>query len=113
MGRQRRPTPWQIALLNPGGAGAPLVWTALPMVAVAVLALLRGRAWGSAATSLTLLAPVLLALALVAPGIRLGTVPAGVEGAGEPIMLWSGLMLLPLRDGAGAGDRPRARRRRR
>ena len=89
------PTPWQIALLNPGGAGAPLVWTALPMVALAVLALLRGRAWGSAATMLTLLAPVLLALALVAPGIRLGTVPAGVEGAGEPIMLWSGVMLLP------------------
>ncbi len=89
------PTPWQLALLNPGGAGAPLVWTALPMVALAVLALLRGRAWGSAATMLTLLAPVLLALALVAPGIRLGTVPAGVDGAGEPIMLWSGVMLLP------------------
>jgi GT2 family glycosyltransferase len=89
------PKPWQLALLNPGGAGAPLVWTAVPLVAVAVLALLRGRAWGSATTSLTLLAPVLLALALVAPGIRLGTVPAGVEGAGEPIMLWSGLMLLP------------------
>ncbi len=89
------PDPWQLALLNPGGAGAPLVWTAVPLVAVAVLALLRGRAWGSATTTLTLLAPVLLALALVAPGIRLGTVPAGVEGAGEPITLWSGLMLLP------------------
>lgn len=89
------PLPWQLALLNPGGAGAPLVWTAAPLVAVAVLALVRGRAWGSAATSLTLLAPVLLALALMAPGIRLGTVPAGVEGAGEPITLWSGVLLLP------------------
>ncbi len=89
-------TPWQLALLNPGGAGAPVVWTALPLVAVAVLALLRGRGWGAAATTLTLLAPLLLALALVAPGIRLGTVPAGVEGAGEPIVLWSGVMLLPL-----------------
>ena len=33
------PDPWQLALLNPGGAGAPLVWTAVPLVAVAVLAL--------------------------------------------------------------------------
>jgi hypothetical protein len=90
------PAPWQLALLNTGGAGAPLVWTAAPLVAVAVLALLRGRAWGTATTALTLLAPVLLALALVAPGIRLGTVPAGVEGAGEPILLWSGVLLLPL-----------------
>jgi GT2 family glycosyltransferase len=90
------PDPWQLALLNPGGAGAPAVWTAVPLVAVAVLALLRGRAWGTATTTLTLLAPVFLALALVAPGIRLGTVPAGVEGAGEPILLWSGVMLLPL-----------------
>ncbi len=90
------PEPWQLALLNPGGAGAPLVWTAAPLVAVAVLALLRGRGWGSATTMLALLAPVLLALALVAPGIRLGTVPAGVAGAGEPITLWSGTLLLPL-----------------
>ncbi|MFL6175339.1 MAG: glycosyltransferase [Ornithinibacter sp.] len=90
------PEPWQLALLNPGGAGAPLVWTAAPLVAVAVLALLRGRGWGSATTMLALLAPVLLALALLAPGIRLGTVPAGVAGAGEPITLWSGTLLLPL-----------------
>jgi GT2 family glycosyltransferase len=90
------PAPWQLALLNPGGAGAPAVWTAVPLVVVAVLALLRGRAWGTATTTLALLAPVFLALALVAPGIRIGTVPAGVEGAGEPITLWSGVMLLPL-----------------
>ncbi len=89
------PEPWQLALLSPGGAGAPLAWTAAPLVAVAVLALLRGRGWGSAAV-LALLAPVLLALALVAPGIRLGTVPAGVADAGEPITLWSGTLLLPL-----------------
>jgi len=90
------PAPWQLALLNPGGAGAPLVLTAAPLVAVAVLALLRGRGWGSATSMLSLLAPLLLVLALVAPGIRLGTVPAGVPGAGDPIMLWSGTMLLPL-----------------
>jgi GT2 family glycosyltransferase len=90
------PEPWQLALLNPGGPGAPLVWTAAPLVAVAVLAMLRGRGWGGATTTLAVLAPVLLALALVAPGIRLGTVPAGVSGAGEPITLWSGTLLLPL-----------------
>ncbi|HSO65817.1 MAG TPA: hypothetical protein VLQ78_12030, partial [Ornithinibacter sp.] len=88
--------PWQLALLHPGGAGAPLLWAGLPLVAVAVLALARGRAWGTAGTSLALLAPVLLAGALVAPSVRLGTVPAGVEGAGEPITLWSGTFLLPL-----------------
>ena len=89
------PEPWQLALLQTGGAGAPLAWTGIPLVAVAVLALFRGRAWGTATTSLALLAPVLLAAALVAPSVRLGTVPAGVEGAGDPITLWSGTLLLP------------------
>ena len=90
------PQPWQLALLAPGGAGSPLVWTGLPLVVVGVLALARGRAWGTATTSLALLAPVLLAAALVAPSVRLGTVPAGVDGAGDPITLWSGTLLLPL-----------------
>lgn len=90
------PEPWQLALLHPGGDGAPLVWVGLPLVVVAVLALVRGRAWRTATTSLALLAPVLLAAALVAPAVRLGTVPAGVEGAGDPITLWSGTLLLPL-----------------
>ena len=110
-GAAARPPRGSSPCSTPVAPAHPWCGPPLPMVAVAVLALLRGRAWGSAATMLTLLAPVLLALALVAPGIRLGTVPAGVEGAGEPIMLWSGVMLLPLRHGAGAGDRPRARRR--
>ena len=90
------PLPWEIALLNPGGAGAPLVWTSVPLVAVAVLSLVRGRSWGGSGAVLAVLAPVLLALALVAPSLRLGTVPAGVEGAGDPITLWAGTMLLPL-----------------
>jgi hypothetical protein len=89
------PAPWQLALLNPGGAGAPPWWAAVPLFAVAVLALVRGRAWGSASSSLAILAALLLGLALVAPSVRLGTVPAGVDGAGEPITLWSGTVLLP------------------
>ena len=89
------PAPWQLALLNPGGAGAPPWWAAVPLLAVAVLALVRGRAWGSASSSLAILAALLLGLALVAPSVRLGTVPAGVDGAGEPITLWSGTVLLP------------------
>ncbi len=89
------PAPWQLALLNPGGAGAPPWWAAVPLLVVAVLALVRGRAWGSASSSLAILAALLLGLALVAPSVRLGTVPAGVDGAGEPITLWSGTVLLP------------------
>lgn len=89
------PPPWQLALLHPSGPGVPVVWTAVPLVAVAVLSLGRGRAWGSGTTVLALLAPVLLALALVAPGVRLGTVPTGLEDAGAPITLWSGTFLLP------------------
>jgi hypothetical protein len=90
------PAPWQLALLNPGGAGAPPWWAAVALVSVAGLALFRGPAWGTASTSLALLAVVLLGLALVAPSVRLGSVPAGVDGAGEPITLWSGTLLLPL-----------------
>ena len=90
------PEPWQLALLHTGGPGSPVVWAAIPLVAVAVAALVRGRVWGSASTALALLAPLLLAVALVAPRVRLGTVPAGVEGTGEPITLWSGTMLLPV-----------------
>ncbi|WP_377643950.1 glycosyltransferase [Oryzobacter terrae] len=90
------PEPWQLALLHPGGAGAPVVWAAVPVLAVALLSLGRGRAWGSATTSLALLAPLLLALALVAPSVRLGTVPPGLDGAGDAITLWPGTFLMPL-----------------
>ena len=90
------PPPWQLALLHTGGPGAPPAWAGLPLVAVAVLALFRGRTRRAAATTLAVCIPVLLALALVAPAVRIGTVPAGLEGAGQPITLWSGTLLLPL-----------------
>ena len=90
------PPPWQLALLHTGGPGAPPAWAGLPLVAVAVLALFRGRTRRAAATTLAVCIPVLLAVALVAPAVRIGTVPAGLEGAGQPITLWSGTLLLPL-----------------
>ncbi len=91
------PSPaWRLALLDTGGPGAPLVWTAAPLVAVGVLALARGRRWRGAPAVLTALVPVLLALALAAPRVRLGTVPSGVDLAGEPITPWAGTLLLPV-----------------
>ncbi len=90
------PEPWQLALLDPGGPGSALVWTSLPLVVVGVLALARGRSWRSPQVVLGLLMVVLLAATLVSPSVRLGTIPAGVEGTGDPITLWPGTFLLPL-----------------
>ena len=87
---------WRLALLDPGGPGAPLVWATAPLAVVGVLALARTRRWRAAETSLAVLLPLALALALAGPSVRLGTVPAGVDGTGEPITLWPGTFLLPL-----------------
>lgn len=87
---------WRTALLDVPGAGAPVWWASVPLVVVALLALGRSRGWRTASTTLTLLVPVLLAAALAAPSVRLGTVPAGLDDAGAPITLWSGTFLLPL-----------------
>ncbi len=87
---------WRIALLDPGGPGAPVVWATAPLAVVGVLALARTRRWRVADTVVAALVPLLLALALAGPALRLGTVPAGVEGTGEPITLWPGTFLLPL-----------------
>jgi GT2 family glycosyltransferase len=90
------PPPWRLALLDPGGPGAPLVWATAPLAAVGVLAVLRRRRWRAAQTTLALVLPLLLGVALLAPGVRLGTVPAGVDGTGESIVLWPGTLLLPV-----------------
>ncbi|MGG5258008.1 hypothetical protein [Phycicoccus avicenniae] len=90
------PAAWRLALLDAGGAGAPLVWTAVPLVVAGVLGLVRGRSWRGAPAALALLLPVLLALALAAPRLRLGTVPSGSDRAGEAITPWAGTMLLPV-----------------
>lgn len=88
--------PWRLALLDAGGVGAPVVWSMLPLVVLGVAGLVRGRRWRAAPTALALLLPVLLALALAAPRVRLGTVPSGVQAAGEPITPWAGTLLLPV-----------------
>ncbi|WP_223179083.1 hypothetical protein [Phycicoccus endophyticus] len=90
------PQPWRVALLDAGGAGTPLVWTTAPLAAAGVLALARGWSWRGASAALGALVPLLLALALAAPRLRLGTVPAGVANAGEPVTPWVGTLLLPL-----------------
>lgn len=90
------PQAWRIALLDTGGPGAPLVWTALPLVALGVLALGRGRSWRAAETALALVLPVLVGLAVLAPRVVLGTVPSGLENAGEPMTPWVGTFLLPV-----------------
>jgi GT2 family glycosyltransferase len=87
---------WRLALLDPGGPGAPAVWATAPLAVAGVLALARVRRWRAADTAVAALVPLLLALALAGPALRLGTVPAGVDGTGEPITLWAGTFLLPL-----------------
>lgn len=90
------PAPWRLALLDAGGAGSPVVWSMLPLVVVGLAGLARGRRWRGAPAALTVLLPVLLFLALAAPRVRLGTVPSGVERAGQAITPWAGTLLLPL-----------------
>ena len=88
--------PWRLALLDPGGPGAPVVWTSLGLVAAGLVSLVRGRSWRGAPTVLALLLPPLLALALLASRTTLGTVPAGGADAGAPITPWTGTFLLPV-----------------
>ncbi|MBR7743932.1 glycosyltransferase [Phycicoccus sp. BSK3Z-2] len=88
--------PWRLALLDPGGVAAPLVWTSAALVVAGGLALAGTRAWRGAPSVLALLLPVQVALALVAPRVTLGTVPAGLDRAGEAVTPWAGTMLLPV-----------------
>jgi GT2 family glycosyltransferase len=90
------PPAWRLALLDPGGPGAPLVWTAVPLVVLGLAGLVRGRSWRGTPAALAAFVPALLALALLAPRLRLGTVPSGLQAAGEAITPWAGTMLLPL-----------------
>ncbi len=91
------PPLWRLALLDPGGTGVALVWTSAPLAVVGVLALARGRRWRTSAARRS---PSSCPRPSPSPSwprtVRLGTVPAGVEGAGGPITLWAGTFLLPL-----------------
>lgn len=86
--------PWEIALLHPGGPGSYPVLLTVPLLVLAVLALLRGGSRSRALTALAVLFVVGLAGALLAPHVVLGTVPEGLARAGAPITMWAGLPLL-------------------
>ena len=86
--------PWEIALAHPGGPGShPVLFTA-PLVLAGLVGLLRCGARSAAATCLAVLALAGLALGLAAPHLHLGTVPEGLEAAGQPITAWPGTGLL-------------------
>ncbi len=89
------PPSWQLALGHPGGPGSMPYWVGIPLVVAGVGGLVRGRspvgAWAMAVVALAS-----LALTLLAPRVRLDTVPAGLERAGQPVTVWAGTFMLPL-----------------
>ena len=90
------PQAWQVALLHPGGAGSFPVLLSAPLLGLAVLGLTRSGRRSAALSGLAVLALVSLAGALAAPRVVLGTVPAQLAHAGQPITPWTGVALLPL-----------------
>lgn len=87
--------PWEMALLHPGGPGSYPVLLAVPLLAAAVVGLVR-RGRGAARWSLGLLAVVGLVGAVLAPTVVLAEVPAGRPSGGAVVTLWSGAPLLLL-----------------
>ena len=86
--------PWELALAHPGGPGSYAVLASVPLVALGVLGLVRGRGRAALPNAAAATAVVGLAAALAAPHIVLGQVPEGRAGAGDPVTMWAGLGLL-------------------
>jgi hypothetical protein len=95
------PQPWRLSLLDvtaPTAAGLPevvaaaLPYAAAPVLALALVGLLRGR---HRLTSLAaaVVAALALAAAIVVSRVIVDTVPIGIDGAGEPIRPWAGALL--------------------
>ncbi|MGL5912504.1 MAG: hypothetical protein ACRCZP_21025, partial [Phycicoccus sp.] len=82
--------PWRVVALDVGAVGAT-TWTGGLLVVGGVLALLRRRPGDRASWVLAASFPALLAVALGAPAVRLGTAPGG--GAITP---WTGILVLPV-----------------
>lgn len=91
--------PWQLLLLNPGPvleAGSwpgLLLWLAVPLWLGALGALLLRGAAGRRAGFLLGAALLTLALALLAPRVGLGVLPAGHAEAGQTVTTWPGVLL--------------------
>ncbi|MGL5859391.1 MAG: hypothetical protein ACRC35_13485, partial [Angustibacter sp.] len=84
--------PWRVAALDVGGAGAT-AWAGALVVAAGALGLARRRRGDHAPWVLAALLPALLAVAVAAPAVRLGTSPMG---SGGPVTLWAGTFALPV-----------------
>lgn len=87
--------PWQMALGHPEPTASRFVWLGAPVVALAVLAMLRHT--GNRARAVSLLALggaglIGLTAALASSHVVLGTAPTG-PGASQPATLWAGVGL--------------------
>ena len=97
----RLPDPWRLALLDvaaPTADGVP-AWLvpvapflAVPLLALALLGVVRGR---QVVVSLTavIVAAVALAAAVLTSRLVVDVVPVGATGAGQPIRPWAGALL--------------------
>ncbi|WP_270886465.1 glycosyltransferase [Pedococcus sp. 5OH_020] len=86
--------PWQLALLHPGGPASYPVLLSAPVVVAGLLGLMRSGRRGAAGTALGVAGLTGLGYAVVAPRVRLGTVPPGSPHAGADITAWAGTGLL-------------------
>ncbi|MBM6546927.1 glycosyltransferase [Janibacter sp. YIM B02568] len=82
------PEGWRLAAAAPGGPGEIPLWWYLPVLLLAILGLVVGRAALSVAAAVV--AVLGAAGAVVSPFVVLGTVPAGTPGAGLDIHPWPG-----------------------
>lgn len=95
------PDPWRLALLDvsppnaealPALLAAAAPYAAAPLLALALVGLLRGRRRITTLAG-TAVAALALAAAVVSRLVVLDTVPIGVSGAGEPVRPWAGTLL--------------------
>ncbi|MCA1784025.1 MAG: hypothetical protein LC679_18210 [Intrasporangiaceae bacterium] len=95
------PDPWRLALLDvspPAGEGLPttvaglLPYAAAPLLALALVGLLRSRRRLTSLAAI-LVAAVALAAAIAVSHLVVDTVPIGTTGAGQPIRPWAGALL--------------------
>lgn len=84
---------WQTLLLHPGGPATPVLWWTAPLWVLALLSTLAPGLRGLRATSALCCALCGLGLALLAPWVSWGSVPAGYPDAASPVTTWAGSYL--------------------